>query len=392
MKQISIRLAFCLLLSAFSIKAQFDGLSTFFNDTILRKQIISNRISAITEMVTEDSLTKYNGRYCFDTNGRGIEMNMVYGLAQYRNQYEYNASGRWTKTIRYEANDTTKVESWTKYTYDADNRMLKVEKGNNREGKTVVNTLYQSKVIKGKKGTIKMESQRYEDNKLYSTTYSHDSISGKDTFGVYYEFRPGNVDETGRRIGEKTLIRSYTKDHCSYMDEIKYRVFGASETVQKIKTTYTQLDDKGKFLEYGTVLYDETYMDFMQEHPEDFHPNYYSPVFIKALFEGKVQGQKQAENKNTYDANGALIQKETNDYPEDPRAGELITFRYEFKYNEKGQMIEQTMQGVEGYNSLQVFWYNKNGMIYKTLLTYWNTSEENPVKKTKTMEYVYTTY
>ncbi len=343
-------------------------------------------------MVTEDSLTKYNGRYCFDTNGRAVEMNIVHGLAQYRSQYQYNALGFWTKTMRYETNDTSKIESWTNYTYDAENRLLKVERGNTREGKTVVNTVYQSKVIKGKNGAIKMESQRYEDNKLYSTIYSRDSISGKDTLGISYEFRPGNTDENGRRAGEKTLVRRYSKDHCFYVDEIKYLVFGSKEVVDEVKGAYTQLDEKGKLLEEGKIIYDDVYMEFMQEHPEDFHPNYYSPIFIKGLFEGKVQGQKQAENKNTYDANGALIQKETNDYPEDPRAGELITFRYEFKYNEKGQMIEQTMQGVEGYNSLQVFWYNKNGMVYKTLLTYWNTSEENPVKKTKTMEYVYTSY
>ncbi len=312
------------IVSTPSFKAQFDGLSTFFNDTLIRKQIISNRISAITEMVTEDSVTKYNGRYCFDKNGRGIETNFVYGLAFYRTQYEYNASGRWTKTIRYETNDTSKIESWTNYTYDAENRMLKVEKGNNREGKTVLNTIYQTKVIKGKKGAIKIESQRYEDNKLHSTIYSKDSISGVDTFGVNYEFKPGHVDETGRRMGEKTIFKTYTKENCSYTHEVKYTVYGPTETAQKITSQYTQLDEKGRFLEEGTLVYDEAYMEFMQEHPEDFNPSYYSPLFIKALFKGEVQGLKQAENKHTYDAKGALIQKETNDYPEDPRATEIV--------------------------------------------------------------------
>lgn len=348
-------------------------------DTILRNQVKANRIVTVSEYIKVDSISKYNGTYFFDANGRVTEFNMVYGNGFNRNKFYYNKIGSWTKTIRYDSQDTSKIESIKIWTWDVENHLLKEERNVDINGKMEMRKTFESTYSKTAKGVYRIVRKRYEDNKFHSTIYGHDSTSGKQKFYVSYEYRPGDVDEKGRRAGVKTVARSYTKDFCTYDDVLTYQVFGKSEVLNKIKTQYIQLDVKGRLLEVGEINYDDVYMDFMQEHPEDFNPNFYAPVFLKALLEGKVQGVKNPEFKNAYDAAGRLIEKD------------LFVYCYTMKYNEKGQLVEQFGENKENQSTKQLYWYNEKGLISKTQSTSLDPLSENAqvTKQESTFVYSY---
>ena len=290
-------------------------------DTILRNQVKANRIVTVSEYIKVDSISKYNGTYFFDANGRVTEFNMVYGNGFNRNKFYYNKIGSWTKTIRYDSQDTSKIESIKIWTWDVENHLLKEERNVDINGKMEMRKTFESTYSKTAKGVYRIVRKRYEDNKFHSTIYGHD----------------------------------------------------------RIKTQYIQLDVKGRLLEVGEINYDDVYMDFMQEHPEDFNPNFYAPVFLKALLEGKVQGVKNPEFKNAYDAAGRLIEKD------------LFVYCYTMKYNEKGQLVEQFGENKENQSTKQLYWYNEKGLISKTQSTSLDPLSENAqvTKQESTFVYSY---
>lgn len=352
---------------SFSCAAQFNGLASFFSDTTLRALMKTNHISSVTEFVKEDSASHFNGRYFFDSNG--LVTDLVTGRGPYytRMKFTYNKTGLVTKQVNYNNMDTSKVESWSERTYGARNRMLKSVRGLMHEGKATVNTEYETKILSEKKGAQVMESKRYDGPNLLSTTLSRDSISGKDTLMVSYEY--GIDRRTGKRTAmAKTLSRSYVKDRCYYDDVVKYRVFGKTETAHKISTRYFQLDEKGRWISHGEINYDSAYEAFVQEHPEDFNPNYYPPLFMKAIFEAKIKGERLPEDERTLNGDGLPVQTESQGY------------RYTLKYNEKKQVTEQFLHKDQELVGTLVFWYNDQGLLTKTRNTYTVTHGEDEAR------------
>lgn len=173
----------------------------------------------------------------------------------------YNERGQQLSQERYEFYDTTKVESWKNYTYDAKGRMLVASGGQFYGGQKLEGKFYETSYTKDKKGRERTISHRYSDYKIRSDVYGHDSISGLDSFYVSYEYSAGDVS---RMVGSKTVFRSRKKNGFLFEDEISYSVFGKTETVQKITSRYYKLDKNGHFLEEGEIDYEEAYMDYSQ--------------------------------------------------------------------------------------------------------------------------------
>ena len=370
------------------LNAQFSGINSFFSDTSLIALNKKNRVSSVTELVKEDSALKFNGRYQVNVNGRPTELVTGRGPYYSRMTFEYNKDGMVTKQVHYNNTDTSKVEYWTARTFDANNSLLKSVRGQMINGQAVVNTEFERKTLNQKKGSFKAESRRYDGARLLSVTISRDSISGKDTLSVAYEY--GMDERTGKRVPiSKTLIRAYFKDHCYYDDEISYRVFGKTETANKISTRFFQLDDKIRYISHGEINYDAAYEDFIQEHPEDFNPNYYSPLFVKAVLQGKIKGQRKPEETRILNEDGLLIQ---SDYEE---------FRSVMNYNDKKQLVEQLYyRNQEPVGRMQL-WYNEKGLLVKTINTsksmaeedsaaMHSDSQETPASTTQETHYTYT--
>ena len=365
MKHKSLLLALILALCFLSSKTQFHGLGSFHGvDTVLRAQVIANRVSSVTERVIQNGVPKYNGHYNFDALGRVVESNQAYGLGYDRRKMEYVKTNHIAKTINYESEDTTKIMKWERSTFDENGRRLTMERGDYQDGKEIISKTMDSKKIVDEKGRTSTEIYQYSGNELSSIISWTDSIVGIYTFYISYEYRPGDVDENGRKTRKKMVRRYYTEDRCLYNDALEYQVYGPIERVKKISTSYRQSDDKGRLVETGEMDYEEVYGDFMQEHPEDFNLNFYSPSFVKAVLEGTVQGERMPDIKYTFDEKGVLLEKFSHG---------II---YKFKYNDKGQMTE----AISEYTTLLI-WYNEKGLPSKTVSTYMNPNDVISGKK-----------
>ncbi len=355
-------------------KAQFTGLGSFWHDTLLIPQIKAQKVSCVTERITKYN-NAFNGRYCFDSVGRVIET--INGSGQ-RIKYEYHDKNLVSKQIYFEERDSSKINSWSLTTYDKNGRVLKVEHGYFHESKAMLSKDTETKLSGENSARPYAEITKYYGDKIVSTTLEHDSTSGIYNFHISYSYEPEDVDEKGRKQGKKTLERSYFKDNCIYEDEIKYKVNGRIEIAENIETRYTQTDSKGRVLEYGDINYEEAYSTFIQEHPEEISYYAMSPLFIKAIFEGKIKGVREADAKFTYDVKGRLVEKHF--YGSD----------FKFRYDEKNQLVEVRCSGNQHYTELYL--YNDKGLIEKAASTHWNPNEEGSPKNTNEVTYTYTYY
>ncbi len=329
-----------------SLMAQFEGLGTYYEDTTLRALVKLNRVNAITET---NLLYNSVSRYCFNKDGRVIE---TFNNSGHRMKFEYNAKGLVTKRISFDDKDTSKIEAWTSITFNDKGYLLKEENGNYQDGKLVVHTESETKVLSEEKDKTRMVTYKYLGDSVYETITGLDSTSGIYNYYITYTYRPEDIDEKGRKQGNKTVERTYVKNNCFYQDEITYKVNGRIEIADKIESYYTQTDAKGRTIASGKMNYENAYMAFMQKHPEDFNYYVFSPLFLKAVLTGTVKGEKEADSKYTYDVKGRLIEKD------------FYGSNYKFKYNEKNQITEQINGG--NLNSTEQFWYNEKGLIIKT--------------------------
>ena len=375
MKHRSLLLTLSLVFCFMSSKAQFEGLGSFFTDTVLRAQVIANRVSSVTLTVTQNGSTNYNGRYDFDLHGRVIETNRPY-MGNSRMKMEYFKGDLIARTVNYDKEDTTKIANWRSYTYDEKDRRIKEESVNYFEGKSVITESIVTKILVDQNGWTNSETNEYySSNELSSTQYRSDSINGIYTFTTTYKYRPNDVDEKGRKSGEKILKRFYTKDRCSYEDELQYEVYGRIETVEEITTRYKQFDEKGRLVEAGKIDYQEVYMNFIQEHPEEYNFYYSSPLFVKAVLEGTVQGERKQDENYTFDTKGLLVEKH------------FYGSNYKLKYNDKRQLIEITCDGP--LITTELFWYNEKGLVSKTVFTSRNP-HDTIIDRIQTQECAYT--
>src|SRR5690606_28054360 len=127
-----------------------------------------------------------------------------------------------------------------------------------------------------------------------------------DTFFVTYKYREKTPSLF---LEEKTVSCTKTIANIDYNHEFSYKLYGNRETVSEIKTTYFKYDKRKNLLEYGEIDNQETYLDYMQNYPEEYHPGYYVPFFVKALLEGKTNPNKKVLVKQTFDAKNNLLTK-----------------------------------------------------------------------------------
>lgn len=236
----------------------------------------------------------------------------------------------------------------------------------------------ESKLISEEKNKSRWQTTKYGFQDIYTITYSLDSSANNFHYFIDYEYRPEDVDEKGRKRGNKELTRSYTKNNCRYEDIIKYKVYGRLETPDDIKTYYYQGDEKGRLIEFGEVDYDPAMEQFISEHPEEFSYGIISPKFIKAILNGELKTDRHAKIKQVYDAKGRMIEKEH------------YGTRYTFKYNTKGQLTEQIKQGT--YPTKDELFYNEKGLITRVLTTGYTADSGDKTVILEESNFTYTYY
>ncbi len=354
-----------LILICFCAQAQFGGIVSFWTDTTLRMAMKTHNVRSVTEYIKTDSTKAFNGRYIF--NNHGLATDLVTGRGPYYShmRFEYNTQKQVVKQIYFQNMDTAKMEYWKGTVYDAKGRMVKVERGLITDGALLVRPEFEIKYLSEKPRAGRWESKRYDGPRLLDYSLGHDSIAGRDTMTVTYKYGVDRFNGKKVAIG-KTLSRARKINDTYFMDELEYRVYGKTEVVSKITTRYDKITARGRWTEFGEVDYEEAYAAYAQEHPDDFNINYYSPPFVKAVLDGKIQGQVKPENKYTFNDWGQL--EETY----------LGGYRIRYTYNPQGQVTQQITYNKEGrqVNAMQL-WYNNKGLIIKTRQTTNNQPEED---------------
>lgn len=367
-----------ILLSIFffsTAQAQFSDISSFFYDTLLQIGIRTNKVRTVSEW-QKDSVKHYKGYYVFDAKGRVIKLATARNGAFYRKQFAYNNANAIIEDISYVNGDTTKIESWKKRTYDAKNRLLLEERGQHYGGKDLKGKSIEAAYSTNKKGA---EVRRYKSYIDYrpepsKTTVSYDSLVGDIKYTINFESQ--GLEES--QYGERTVMRTCTKNKSEHTDIVTYRAFGKNQRAIQVSSTYILYDDKKRLVEYGTITYEEAFMDFAQEHPEDYSAGSYSSSFISALYAGQITGKKKIELKITYNALGQIETKSQDNW------------LYTLHYNAKNQVSDYTLEGEEGYRAKMQIWYNEKGLITKTLQSSWNMENEEEPKQSFEFLYTYT--
>ncbi len=359
-------------------QAQFADISSFFYDTLLQAGIRTNKVRTVSEW-QKDSIKHCNGYYVFDNKGRVIKLSTARNGIYYRKQFVYNDANAIIEDISYVNGDTTKIESWKKRTYDAKNRLLLEERGQHYGGQDLKGKSIEVSYSTNKKGAEVRRYRSYIDYRPEpsKTTVSYDSLAGDIKYTISFTSQ-GSGSQQGPQYGERTLVRTYTRDNGEYSDIVTYRAFGKNQVATAVSSTYVLYDDKKRLLEYGSVSYEEAFMDFAQEHPEDYSEGSYSPSFITALYAGKINGQKKTELKMTYTASGQIETKSQDNW------------HYTLHYNAKDQVSDYTLEGEEGYRAKMEIWYNEKGLITKTLQSSWNADNEEGPKQSFEFQYTYT--
>jgi YD repeat-containing protein len=351
--------------------ALFDNIHDFRSDSTLVALVKKHKVKSISQVVSTPNYTFTYGEFKYDEKGK-----VIYILTQGgKTGYEYDGDVL-VKLTRFNNKDS--AESWQKYTYDDKNRLLKTELIYYQQGKLINYVEKESKLISEEKDKSRWQITKYGFEDIYTISYSLDSSANNLHYYIEYEYRPKDVDEKGRKRGNKELTRSYTKNNCKYEDMIKYKVYGRLETPHDIKTYYYQGDDKGRLIEYGEVDYGPAIEQFMSEHPEEFSYGTISPKFIKAVLNGELKTDRRLKIKQVYDAKGRLIEKVH------------YGTRYTFKYSAKGQLAEQIKQGTQP--TKDELFYNEKGLITRVRTTGYTTDSGNKTVVLEESNFTYTYY
>lgn len=345
----------CLLLFRINVAAQynfpryqgqFEGFSTFFYDSTYTKLFQKNKVRAVTEIIAATNYTVTNGTAYFDKKGQ-VELYQT-NSGTTKNHFK---NGRVLKTDHLKQGDTATVEGWTEYHYDSTGILLKTENCSFNEGKLQRGTDSETIIKYRSSGKMRYQTTKYGYKDIYAVTSVLDSAAGDYHYTITYEFRPDEVDEKGRKIGEKELERSYEKDHCLYQETFKYKVYGRLEVPEDVKGYYYQNDDKGRLLEFGEIDYEKAMDEFYSEHPEEFTYGALSPRFIEALLAGKLSKGRNPNIIQKFDKNGKMTEQQhygTN---------------FKFKYNAQGQLTEQSAAFGEQPPRVETYIYDKLGLL-----------------------------
>lgn len=362
------------LFSNFAGLAQFQELASY-EDPAFKKMIKTQHVRTVSEVEARATYTFFVGRYTFDTLGRVIERFRGSGP---KVRIEYNNKNQVSKTIVYDGKDSSKVEYWINREYDEKGRVMKEETVTYQDGKEIVSIREETKIF-----TLPNGKKRKETYKGYGifptdTVFSTDSISGIYEFNICYEKSRNEENEEGLQRSKKILTREYFLNNCFYSEEIEYTVYGRLETPREIKGQYNQTDAKGDLLESGEMDYEKVFATYFEAHPEDFNMYILPPNFIRQILNNKIKGEKKPYIRNTYNSKGLLIEKL------------FFGTTYKFKYNTKGQAIEQT--GIGSSNTTNLLYYNEKGLVSKMITIYLNPNEDPPKKETTEDTFTYTYY
>ena len=326
----------------------FDGIHNFSTDSTLRDLVKQLHIKSISQIVSTATYTFSYGEFQYNEKAQLSRMRTQSANAA----YAYNDKLR-TKELHYGKNDS--LESWTDYVYDDKNRLLKIIRNYYNQGKLMSYTETETKPISEDSVKRRWESIKYGFSDIYTITYALDSAANDMHYYIEYIYRPKDVDQKGRKSGDKKMTRMYTKNNCRYEDIVKYKVYGRLETPDDIKTYYFQGDEKGRLIEFGEIDYESAMMQYVSEHPEQFSYGSIPPGLIKAILNGQLKTTRRAKIKQVYDAKGRIIEKEH------------YGSRYTFKYNAKGQLVAQIKQGE--HPTTDELFYNEKGLISRIVTT-----------------------
>lgn len=349
----------------------FDGIHTFRRDSALQDLVQKQKVKSISQIIATPNYTLTYGEFFYNEQSQITRMH----TQSYTVGYEYSGTLR-TKELHYNKKDS--LESWTDYVYDEKKRLVKTIRNYYSQGKLISYTENETKPIAEDANKKRWETTRYGINDIYTIKYSLDSTANNIHYYIEYEYRPKDVDQKGRKTGDKKMTRSYIKDNCRYEDIVKYKVYGRLESTKDIETHYYQGDEKGRLIEYGDLDYEKGMMQYISEHPEQYLYGAYPTGLVKAILDGQLSAERKAKITQVYDANGRLIEKKHYDK------------RYSFKYNSKGQLIEQVTQG--NYPATDTIYYNKNGLISRIVTTGYTLKSGDKTVVLEESNFIYTYY
>jgi YD repeat-containing protein len=349
----------------------FDGIHNFKSDSVLRAMVNQQHVKSISQVVSNRNYTFSYGEFSYNEKAQVTRMR-----TQSANiGYEY-IDNLCTKELHYAKQDS--LESWTDYVYDDKSRLLKTVRNYHSQGKFMSYTEIVSKLISEDHIKKHWETTEYSYQDIYTITQSLDSTANNSHYYIEYKYRPKEVDEKGRKRGNKKLTKTYTKDNCKYEIVVKYKVYGRLESPDDVKTYYYQGDKNGHLLEFGEIDYESAMHEYMSRHPEEFVYGVLPPNFIKEILNGELNTNRTPKIKQVYDAKGRIIERTH------------YNTRYTFSYNAKGQLVEQIKQGTHPTKD-QLF-YNEKGLITRLLTTGYTADSGNKTVVLEESNFTYTYY
>lgn len=358
-------------------QAQFEGINSFFNDTALIAKVKSHKIRSAQESVLQNGKTTLLKKYYFDTNGKVCDMFTFSGTTVSRKHFEYDKNGYVILNQNYEEGDTTKKSSSQTAQYNATGQLLSKQTNYTLDNKPVSELEFSSKPVLSTSTKTIIEAKEFYRTNTTARIRFVDSIVGADKYTCSYRFREGDTDEKGRVHGKKTVERSHKQGAVLFNDEVEYEVYGRLESPKDIKSSYYESDAMNRMLEFGEIEYEEVYADFLQRHPDNFNPYQVSPLFVAAVFNNEITGQKRPDAKFTYNQKGQLIEKL------------FYGTTYSFEYNAAGNIIAYTTKGENadyGKTGYSLF-YNEMGLVTKIIIE--NTPPQGSATATTKQELTY---
>lgn len=343
--------------SNMSLYAQFEGLTSFFNDTVLTAKVKANKVHSAQEFILQNGAPVLLKKYYFNGNGKVCDMFTLGGNLYTRKHFEYDTNGMLALDQSYEQGDTTKISATQSMQYGTSGQLLSKQQQYKIDNKEVNEKEFSSKTVMSTSTKTIIEAEEfYHANKTARVRFI-DSIVGTDLYTCSYRFREGDLDEKGRIHGKKTLERNHKLGTTVINDEVEYEVYGKIESPKDIKTHYYDYDANKRMLEYGEINYEEVYAEFLQRHPDNFNPYQVSPLFVAAVFKNEIKGQKRPDAKFTYNQKGQLIEKL------------FYGTIYTFEYDAAGNVIAYSTRGEKadyGKSNFKLF-YNKMGLVSKVV-------------------------
>lgn len=368
-----------LLLSSNFLFAQFEGYTSFKNDTSLIRKIKKADIKSAVEKTMRGTEVLQNKTYVFNTSGRISDLYETVGATKTHKSYSYNTRGQVVSEIEFGSADSNQIVASENNMYTDKGQLLHSEKLLLTEGVLGIESIIESRVVLSSATKTIVESDEFFRGNKTASYKLIDSIVGKTKFAITYRYKENDVDNKGRIHGKKNVVRTYVLNGTEYEDNIEYEVYGSSESSKDISTKYYVRDAKKRLLEHGTIDYEAVYADFLQRHPDNFNPYQISGLFVEAVLKNQVMGTKRPDAKFIYNAKGQLLEKT------------WYGSKYKYSYDAKGNIISFSIEGDGIDNGLikNTLSYNEKGLVTKLVSDVLSGSGSNVKKETTVTELTY---